>query len=116
MVESSVLERHYLLNLDEIGKKTFEEETPLATQGAPTFQRDPTSSIQSAEGGGLLLARSLGTDLSAVPAPWCYFPKDQPEVLTELKMRTVLENRFDFLLQREPQGGQAKTENLEPRV
>lgn len=74
-------------NLDEIGKAVFEEETPKATQNALTFRRDPTSSLQSAEGDGLLLASSLGVNLSHMQAPWRFFPKDQPEVMIELKMR-----------------------------
>lgn len=74
-------------NLDEIGKKVFEEETPLATKNALTFRRDPTSSIQSAEGDGLLLASALGVNLSSLPAPWRFFPKEAPEVMIELKMR-----------------------------
>jgi hypothetical protein len=76
-----------LPNLDEMGKKVFEEETPLATKNALTFRRDPTSSIQSAEGDGLLLASSLGVNLASLPAPWRFFPKNQPEVMIELKMR-----------------------------
>lgn len=74
-------------NLDEIGKKVFEEETPKATNNALTFRRDPTSSIQSAEGDGLLLASSQGVNLSHMQAPWRFFPKEAPEVMIELKMR-----------------------------
>jgi hypothetical protein len=75
-----------LPKLDEIGKTLFEEETPPATHGALTFHRQAKSPISSAEVDGVLLCQRK-EELSSLPAPWCFFPKDQGEVLLELKMR-----------------------------
>jgi hypothetical protein len=84
---SDQYQEHRLPNLDEIGKKVFEDETPLATKNALTFLRDPTSSLQSAEGDGLLLAKAENVNLSSMSAPWRFFPREKPEVMIELKMR-----------------------------